>query len=238
MHAQRLVLAGTANDPSGATVCRQRDICPPPAEPTHQCRDARQRVYHGKEVLYHEGESIDTTFLIRRGLVKLLSYLPSGRARIVRLHCGGYLLGLEGVLERPFEHTAVAVSDVAVECVPLQRLMRLQWEDPPALTALLYQWHDALTQADKWIAEFSTGEIKSRVARLLQYLATFERDRAVGTVGLLTVGEIGEILGATPESVSRHLAAFKRQDILRREAGFSSKTYRLDVERVQQEARA
>jgi CRP/FNR family transcriptional regulator len=169
-------------------------------------------------------------------MVKLVSYLPNGRARIVRLHCRGQVLGLEGLLQRPFEHSAIAVGELEVEHVPLGRLRRLQHEDPVALNGLLFQWHDALAQADKWIADFSTGEIKPRVARLLQYLSTFDCGPATGTFGLLTVEELAEILGATPESVSRHLAAFKRQDILHREAGAPRKIYRLDVERVQREA--
>lgn len=236
MPAQPATVSGASNEPNAPEACRRKY---PGAHLTvmHLRGTYKRRVYEGKESLYHEGETIDRVFVIRHGLVKLLSYLPNGRARIIRLHCGGHVLGLEGVLGRHFEHTAVAVNNVEVECVPLQRILRLERDDPRVLTALLYQWHDALAQADKWIAEFSTGEIKSRVARLLQYLPSLDGGRTNATVGLLTVGEIGEILGATPESVSRHLAAFKRQDILRREAGSSPNTYRLDVERVQQEAR-
>lgn len=237
MYAQSISPAVAAGSSAGQTLPQRRHRARPAAV-AHLYGEGKRRAYRGKEVIYHQGESIDTVRLIRRGLVKLLSHLPNGRARIVRLHGEGHVLGLEGLLARPFEHTAVAVGDVELECVPLERLVRLERENPWALTGLLYQWHDALAQADRWIAEFSTGAIKSRVARLLQYLASIERGRAMGTVGLLTVGEIGEILGATPESVSRHLAAFKRRDILRRAAGSSSKTYRLDIEQVRREAHA
>ena len=44
------------------------------------------------------------------------------------------------------------------------------------LGQLLCQWHGALVHADRWIADFSTGGIKPRVARLLEYLAEIEEE--------------------------------------------------------------
>ena len=197
----------------------------------------KRKQFQAKETLYREGEQVGSVYLIRSGMVKLLSYLPNGRVRIVRLHGRAHCLGLEGLLRLPFEHTAVAVHDVEVEYFPIQRLRRLQGEDPAKFTELLYQWHLYLRQADKWIAEFSTGEIKPRVARLLHFLASFEQEEEqFGTFGLLTVEEIAEILGVTPESVSRHLAEFKRTSVLRRDAGTTPKNYRIDTDRVAQEA--
>jgi CRP-like cAMP-binding protein len=46
----------------------------------------RSRRYLAKEVIYRESDRADRICVIRSGLVKLLSYLPNGRARIVRLH--------------------------------------------------------------------------------------------------------------------------------------------------------
>ena len=197
----------------------------------------RSRRYLAKEVIYRESDRVDRIYVIRSGLVKLLSYLPNGRARIVRLHAGNHWIGLEGLLGQPYEHTAIAVGDVEVEQVAIHNLQRLHRNDPMMFSQLLCQWHGALVHADRWISEFSTGGIKPRVARLLEFLAELEYGKPLDRVELLTVCEMAEILGVTQESVSRILATFKRRDILLKQPDQSREIYRLDAARLQQEAR-
>ena len=197
----------------------------------------RSRRHLAKDVIYRESDRVDRLYLIRSGLVKLLSYLPNGRARIVRLHASGHWIGLEGLLGQPYEHTAIAVDDVEVEQVAIHNLQRLQRNDPMMFSQLLCQWHGALVHADRWISEFSTGGIKPRVARLLEFLAELEYGKPLDRVELLTVCEMAEILGVTQESVSRILATFKRREILQRLLDPSREIYRLDAARLQQEAR-
>ena len=197
----------------------------------------RRKHYLAKEVIYREGEPAERIYVIRNGLVKLLSYLPNGRARIVRLHASDHWIGLEGLLGQLHEHTAIAVDDVEVQHVAVHSLQRLNRDTPGVLGQLLCQWHGALVHADRWIADFSTGGIKPRVARLLEYLAELEYGRPLERVELLTVCEMAEILGVTQESVSRILATFKRGEILQRHSDPGREVYRLDAFRLQREAR-
>ena len=192
--------------------------------------------YLAKDVIYRESDQVDRIYMIRSGLVKLLSYLPNGRARIVRLHAGGHWIGLEGLLGQSYEHTAIAVDDVEVEQVAIHTLQRLNRDDPMIFSQLLCQWHGALVHADRWISDFSTGGIKPRVARLLEFLAELEYGKPLERVELLTVCEMAEILGVTQESVSRILATFKRRDILKKQPGPTREIYRLDAARLQREA--
>jgi CRP/FNR family transcriptional regulator, anaerobic regulatory protein len=197
----------------------------------------RSRRYLAKEVIYREGDRVDRIYVIRSGLVKLLSYLPNGRARIVRLHAGNHWIGLEGLLGQPYEHTAIAVGDVEVQYVGIHSLQRLNRDNPGVLGHLLRQWHGALVHADRWISDFSTGGIKPRVARMLEFLAELEYGQPLDRVELLTVCEMAEILGVTQESVSRILATFKRREILQKLSDTSREIYRIDAAGLQQEAR-
>jgi CRP/FNR family transcriptional regulator, anaerobic regulatory protein len=197
----------------------------------------RSRRYLAKEVIYRESDRVDRIYVIRSGLVKLLSYLPNGRARIVRLHAGNHWIGLEGLLGQPYEHTAIAVGDVEVQHIAIHSLQRLNRDNPGVLGQLLCQWHGALVHADRWISDFSTGGIKPRVARLLEFLAELEYGQPLDRVELLTVCEMAEILGVTQESVSRILATFKRRDILQKQSDSLREIYRLDAPMLQQEAR-
>lgn len=199
-------------------------------------KNSKRKCFQAKEVIYRESEAVDRICIIRSGLVKLLSYLPNGRARIVRLHVRGQWLGIEGLLGEPYEHTAIAIDDVILQHVPIHSLQHRLMDEPERLLQLLKQWHIDLAQADRWISEFSTGGIKPRVARLLEYLAELEYNSPTDTVELLTVCEMSEILGVTPESVSRIVATFKRRDILQKQSDSLREVYRLDTTRLQQEA--
>jgi len=137
------------------------------------------RHFRAKDVIYHKGDTIDKVYFIRFGMIKLLSYLPNGRARIVRLHAKGHWLGLEGLLGRRFTHTAQAVGDVEVVYRSLSSMNQLLRDNPGYNTQVLQQIFRQLAQADRWIAEFSTGGIKSRVARLLDFLAKLEFGESV-----------------------------------------------------------
>ena len=109
----------------------------------------RSRRYLAKEIIYRESDRVEWIYVIRSGLVKLLSYLPNGRARIVRLHDGNDWIGLEGLLGQPYGHTAVAVGDVEVRYLGIHSLQRLNRDNPGVLDPLLRQWQGALVHADR-----------------------------------------------------------------------------------------
>jgi len=175
---------------------------------------AKPAHYSAKEIVYIEGGEADTVIVIRSGMIKLISHLANGRARIVRVHSKGAWLGLGGVLGQPYEHTAIAVEDADAYLIPVSELLCTKSDNPYLYCRLIECWFDYLQEADLWIAEFSTGSIKARVARLVNYLSKIEGQASSGEVKLLTCEEMAEILGATPESVSRVLADFKRSNIL------------------------
>jgi CRP/FNR family transcriptional regulator, anaerobic regulatory protein len=193
---------------------------------------ARRVNYAQHDTLYHQGNRIDTVFFITAGLLKLVAYLPNGRARIVRLHRPGSVLGLSGLRGHNNEHTASAITAVSALRLPISAVHHLREDDPESYVSLIERWHDYLQDADKWIVQFSTGPIRGRVARLLSFLQDFEPDAAEGRIRLLTCEEMASILGVTSESVSRILADFKRQHILSHDNENSSEVYEADVERL------
>lgn len=190
---------------------------------------AKRSSFASREILYREGESADTVYAIKKGLVKLINYLPNGRGRIVRLYGEGIWLGLEGLLRRPYEHTAVAIDEVEVFRLPANMLRLVHDDDPRSYTHLMHKWHEHLLEADLWISDFSTGSVRSRVARLINFLSRIEGQQTLGKVRLLTCDEMAAILGVTPESVSRIIAEFKRGGVLRPMDDMSAELYRCDA---------
>lgn len=197
-------------------------------------KDCKKKRYCAKEVIYHESGQAHTAYMIQSGMVKFLSYLPNGRSRIVRLHSEGAWLGLGGLFGQPYEHTAVCIDDVVAYCIPVDRLLQLRLREPQRFIQFMDEFYEHLREADVWISEFSTGAIKPRVARLLGFLSTIKYGASSALVELLTVHEMADILGVTPESVSRIVAEFKRNGVLSKHLNEPPRDmYRLDTRALQ-----
>jgi len=177
---------------------------------------ASYRHYPPETTLFRQGARCERVYAIRSGRVKLVRHLPNGGARIVGLLAPGAVLGVlpNAAHASVNPHSALTIGPVDAECWPTRQLMRLRHEQPEKYIELLEGLDDQQRQADVWIAEFSTGRIKSRVARLLLFLEDMEQHVQPGTVELLTCRDMGDILGVTPESVSRVIAGMKRKGLL------------------------
>jgi len=196
----------------------------------------KRRLVEAKAVLYREGEDAASVFVILRGMIKLLVHLPNGKVRIVRLQAAGDWLAIEGLgKDQVYEHTAIAVSDTEIVQFPAARLCALLQDDADLYAALLKRGFEHLETADRWIAEFSTGSIKARLAHLIEFLGDLETDGMSNTVNLLTVNETADVLGVTPESVSRFLAEFKRNKVLIQVDEDDNWLYRIDKARLDAE---
>ena len=170
--------------------------------------------YGPGETIYRESSVVEALYLVLDGRIKLMNYTPDGNARIVRLHDRGSVLGLNALLNEKHDHTAIAIGEVSLYVLPMQAIGGIRNEDPEAYSRLLEYSHEYLKQADTWIVEFTAGGIRGRVARLVLFLMSQDESTGSREVDLLTVNEMAEILGVTPESVSRTMADFKRKNIL------------------------
>lgn len=197
---------------------------------------ASHRYYEEGSTLFREGAEIDTLFIIRKGRIKLTHHLENGNARIVRLHNQGSLLGLNGLLDETHEHTAMCIDAVETFEIPIVKLRSLKNDDTATYSQLLEYWNQYLHMADKWITEFSTGPVRSRIARLILFLIEHDEVTGSGQTRLLTGEELSEILGVTPESVSRTIAEFKRKGFITATDAQIPNIYRCDVSRLEQEA--
>lgn len=194
-----------------------------------------ERSYAPDETIYQSGDESRSLFVLREGLVKLVTYLSNGQSRIVRLHKPGSMIGMDGLLGESHSHTAIAVGAVRAFVIPHSELLSLKQEEPQHYANLLEKWHEYLTYADTWITEFSTGKIRARVARLVRFLARFDEDTGPQIVELLTTDEMADILGVTPESVSREIADFKREGILESIENNPEPLFSCDLSRLRQE---
>jgi CRP-like cAMP-binding protein len=180
--------------------------------------------------LYRAGERGEYLFTVRSGALKLVQYLPDGCQRIVRLARTSDVLGLEAILDAPYQHEAVVLQPTEVCRYPARLVKSLGAENPHLHTELMNRWQRALTEADAWLTELSTGSARQRVARLLLRLV---RDQESGEGELFSREDMGAMLGITTETTSRTIAEFKRQGLL---VDLSANRFRLDLPRLRRMA--
>jgi CRP-like cAMP-binding protein len=161
--------------------------------------------------LYHAGDVGDYMFTVRSGTFKLVQYLPDGGQRIVRLARTTDVIGLEAMLDERYHHDAIAVHKTEVCRFPARVVRTLGEESPRLHRELMARWQRALSEADAWLRELSTGSARQRVARLLLRLV---RDQESSECELFSREDMGAMLGITTETASRTIAEYKRQSLL------------------------
>lgn len=174
-------------------------------------RPIDQTLYPAGATIYAMGDAATSLFTIRSGLVKLTQFLPDGAQRIVRLLRKTDLIGMEALLEPEYPHTATALQPTEICRLPVDFVRTLSSTNPQLFHELMARWHRALSNADRWITEFSTGSSRDRVVRLLLWLAELRDDERCE---LFSREDLGAVLGLTTETASRTMAELKRQGFI------------------------
>lgn len=164
------------------------------------------------DALYRMNEPGGTLFTLRSGVMKLVQYLPDGGQRIVRLLRNGDALGLETLVGQCYQHDAIALTDCEICAIPVEIIEQLGREQPRLYLELMAHWQQALSEADLWLTQFSTGTARQRIARLLLRLACPAQNSHLPLFGR---EDIGAMVGLTTETVSRTIAELRRQRLLR-----------------------
>jgi CRP-like cAMP-binding protein len=183
-------------------------------------------------VLYRSGDAGDYMFTVRTGSLKLVQYLPDGSQRIVRLARTTDVVGLEALLEAPYQHDAITLQRTQVFRFPARAVRSLGQENERLHRELMARWQRALTEADAWLTELSTGSARQRVARLLLRMV---RNRESSECELFSREDMGAMLGITTETASRTIAEFKRQSLL---VEASANRFLLDIPNLRRIAEA
>lgn len=161
-------------------------------------------------VLYHQGDEANMAYRIRSGVVMANQICPSGTRQITGFFQQGDIVGLE--VDGAYADTAVMLSDGR-----LQPILRSQLLQDPQLQAELYaNACEQLRWAQNLVLSLTRKCSDAKVAEFLLHLA---RARLCDTARDLVVlpkcrQDIADYLGVSSETVSRRLAAFKREGIV------------------------
>ncbi len=181
-------------------------------------RLTEHRVSRG-EAIFREGDPADALFIVKSGLVKLVSLSTEGEESILHILRPGDLFG-EVIIERrirPF--TAVALTDVTVSRLKRNDLLDLLASLPSLSRNFLRLLCDRLHQVEREFAGLLNAWAYHRLGRELLHLAgDLGVETGEGTLIPLhlTHEDLSNLIGTARETVTLQLQRFEEMGIIRR----------------------
>lgn len=182
-----------------------------PDELARLVRIARSAHLAPGETLFHEGDPADQVFTLVEGVLQLCKLLEDGRRQITGFLVPGDFVGL--AFGSDYVYTAEAVTPVRLCAFRRAPFLVLLGEFPHLEQNLFARVTNELVAAHEQMLLLGRKTAKERVATfLLRFSARLgDAERFDLPMGR---GSIGDYLGLTIETVSRTLAALRREGVI------------------------
>ncbi len=180
--------------------------------------------YPAGRILFSEKDPVPGIYIVLEGEVKLSMNSSDGRRLILRIAKKGEILGLASALSgKPCEMTAEALYPAKVAPVERRDFLNFLSRHPEVYQTVTEELSRDYTLACEQLRTVGlSGSAPEKLARLLLEWSQNGQTTDSGTRFRfpLTHGEIGEFIGASRETVTRTMSAFKS----RRLVAFSGST--------------
>jgi len=187
------------------------------------CKTAR--VVPPQHLIFSQGESPHTICLICNGLVKLTRMESDGSRSIVGLRKTGWLLGAAALLPGfPYASTAETVTRSKLCFVPVEQFLQAMKTD-----TTIPQWISVVLSRELYsnVISISNQGCLSGRQRLEKFLGEIIRGQNIlnsrKTVRIpipLKQWEVAQLLGITPEHLSRLIKQMEKEGIILRDNGW------------------
>lgn len=180
---------------------------------------ARQLSLRKSEALFRRGDPGDCTYMIRKGIIKLLVSSPMGEHRIYALRGPRSLVGELSLIDGlPRNTTAEAMTDAELLVISRTAFLAAVKVDPEINAHIVAMLARRLRTLGDEMTLAAFLPMKSRVAgALLRIGEMLGRPAGIGLVGLednIAQADIAMMAGASRESVSRALAEWKAERLV------------------------
>ncbi len=173
--------------------------------------------YRRNQILYFEGGTAQHVFALHSGLVKVIKSLENGKERITRVLFPGELFGLEAVTESTYPLTAVTLRDCEICAASRDEFLEFLRANPDIALGMIRFLVSEVTRVRTQVTDMSFKDARMKVATLLLSLVRIEAGQLAQAHSMtlpFSRQEISEILELSPETVSRTLSSFRREQVL------------------------
>jgi CRP/FNR family transcriptional regulator len=181
-----------------------------------------ERSYPKNSVIFLEDETGDYMYVVRKGRVKVVRQLPSGKETILAFHDAGEFFGEMSLLDGG----TTPASVIAVAPTTILSLSRRDFRNlltiPAVNEALLRMLCQRCREAWSQVELLTLHHAEARIRLLLHHLSASKGEGGPGGVRLsarLTHRELADMAGITRESASRAVSRLQKLGLLRVEEG-------------------
>ena len=199
-------------------------------------RLARERVYEPQAVVVQQDEPSDGIYLINAGRLAVSVATGDGRVTTIGQMGPGEIIGEISLLDGgPRSATVVAISESRLVAIDREAFLMLVRNQPSISLALVSVLARRLRALTRWADDIVGLPVPARLAKRLIALVA-ESGQQTGPhrfrIGVkLSQTDLGTRVGATRESVNKHLRRWEQSRILEQESGH---LVILDVERLRE----
>lgn len=187
---------------------------------------ARTRSCSTRQVVVTQGEPADALFAIIKGRLKVASSGPDGRDMVLGIMAEGEVFGEVALLDGGLRSaTCTAVEPCELLVVERAQFLELLEQSPGIAVKLLHVLSGRLRRLSQRSEDAAFLDVPGRLARSLLDLATrfgerrHDSGRGIFITLKLSQQELGDLVGATRESVNKHLNEWTRQGFLELHGG-------------------
>jgi CRP-like cAMP-binding protein len=173
--------------------------------------------YRRNQILFFEGGTAQHLFALHSGLVKMVKSLENGKDRITAVIFPGELFGLEALADAAYPLTAVTLRDCEICAAPRDDFSAFLQMNPETAMGMVRFLVGELTRVRRQVTDMSFKDARMKVATFMLSLITPDTPTTDEGVALrlpLSRQEISEVLELSPETVSRTLSAFRREQLV------------------------
>ena len=171
--------------------------------------------------IFSAGDHSDSVYILKSGLVKLISLSETGRETIVHILKPDEVFGELLLSEEERVFTAMAIEDALVTIVSRKQFSKLLSVVPTVALNFIRVLSKRLAKVEKGLAESSHTWSYHRLAKvLLQLSEKYGEEVPTGTLVKLrlTHEDLANLIGTTRETVTTQLNRFSRMGLLKRQA--------------------
>ncbi len=176
------------------------------------------RRFAAGEVIFREGDTGDTCYVLRSGVARAIRQHPDGRSITLAHFVAGDIFGELAMFDdEPRSATVDVIEDTEVLAIPGRDMQRLLGERPEIGVKLTIALAQRLRATNERLARQSFQTVQSRVAAVLAQMVGAARDGNPGegdVVITLTQADLAKLAGTSRESASRFLATLERSGVI------------------------
>jgi len=176
------------------------------------------RRFESGEIVFFEGDSGDTCYVVRSGLARAIRGHPDGRSITLAHFAAGEIFGELAMFDdEPRSATVDTIEPTEVIAIPGRDVQRLIRDYPEIAMKLITALAHRLRATNERLASQSFQTVQSRVAAVLVQMVQAARegnDADSDVVVTLTQADLAKLAGSSRESASRFLATLERSGVI------------------------